>query len=178
MPGIQKLADRIEDNLGALLVKAEALLRENERYVLAVAHALESHKTLSGEDITAVFEGGRGPLVDGDPYADDAFIDRLREYHAAAARAHREHNQPDMPLPVATPAYAIGYAGGDLYGTNGNGVNGSGSLLDGTYGGNGNGTGTVAGDDVIEFGGHGGGNGNGSQGGNGAHAPDGSADGS
>jgi hypothetical protein len=165
MPGIQKLADRIEDNLGALLVKAEALLRENERHVLAVAHALESHKTLSGEDITAVFEGGRGPLVDGDPYADDAFIDRLREYHAAAARAHHEHNQPDVPLPVATPAYAIGYAGGDLYGTNGNGT---GSYLDGTaFGGNGNGSGSATGngnvtgngtgngsgdDDVIEFG--------------------------
>jgi hypothetical protein len=173
MPGIQKLADRIEDNLGALLVKAEAILRENERHVLAVAHALESHKTLSGEDVTAVFDGSRGPLVDGAPYADDAFIDRLREYHEAAARAHREHNQPNLPLPVATPAYAIGYSG-DLYGANGNGVNGNGAggYLDGTYGGNGTG-----GDDVIEFGGNGG-SGNGSQGGNGSHGPDGSSDGS
>jgi cell division protease FtsH len=153
MPGVQKLADRIEENLGSLLVKAEALLRENERYVLAVAHALESHKTLSGEDITAVFEGGRGPLVDGDPYADDAFIDRLREYHAAAARAHRDHNQPDMPLPVATPAYAIGYVDGDLYGVNGNGANGNGAngngtggFLDGGYGGTPNGSGNGSGD--------------------------------
>jgi cell division protease FtsH len=168
MPGIQKLADRIEDNLSALLVKAEAILRENERHVLAVAHALESHKTLSGEDITAVFEGGRGPLVDGDPYADDTFIDRLREYHAAAARAHREHNQPDVPLPVATPAYAIGYSAGDLYGTNGNGTGtGTGSYLDGTYGGNGTGNGTgnengAGGDDVIDFGGSGSGSGSGS----------------
>jgi cell division protease FtsH len=180
MPGIQKLADRIEDNLGALLVKAEAILRENERHVLAVAHALESHKTLSGEDVTAVFDGSRGPLVDGAPYADDAFIDRLRDYHEAAARAHREHNQPNLPLPVATPAYAIGYAG-DLYGTNGNGGNGNGTggYLDGTYGGNGTGIGTGGGDDVIDFGGgHGGGNGNGAQGGNGSHGPDGSADGS
>jgi hypothetical protein len=199
MPGMQKLADRIEDNLSALLVRAEEILRENERHVLAVAHALESHKTLSGEDVTAVFDGGRGPVVDGAPYADDAFIDRLREYHAAAARAHREHNQPDLPLPVAAPAYAIGYTGGELYGTNGNG-----SFLDGTYGsngtgsgtGNGSGTGTgngtangtgTGGDDVIEFGGHGGGNGSGSHGGNGSHGPlgaptydppDGSADGS
>ena len=172
MPGVQKLADRIEDNLSALLVRAEAILRENERHVLAVAHALESHKTLSGEDITAVFEGGRGPLVDGDPYANDAFIDRLREYHEAAARAHREHNQPNVPLPVATPAYAIGYSAGDLYGTNGsngaNGANGAGGYLDGSYGsgngtygsgngnyGSGNGSGDGAGgDDVIGFGGH------------------------
>ena len=36
-----RLADRIEDNLGVLLVKAEEILRENERHVLALAHALE-----------------------------------------------------------------------------------------------------------------------------------------
>ena len=146
MPGMEKLADRIEDNLSALLARAEAILRENERHVLAVAHALESHKTLSGEDVTAVFEGGRGPVVDGVTYADDAFIDRLREYHAAAARAHHDHNQPELPLPAATPAYAIGYTGGDLYGTNGTG-NGrrAGSYLDGSFGSNRTGTGTITG---------------------------------
>ena len=170
MPGIQKLADRIEDNLSELLVRAEEILRENERWVLAVAHALESHKTLSGEDMTAIFEGGRGPVVDGAPYADESFIGRLREYHTAAARAHREHNQPDVPLPVPTPAYAIGYSPADLYGTNGNGngsVNGTGSFLDGELrrsdrvrqrngNGNGNGTNGSGGDDIIELGGHGG----------------------
>ena len=89
-----RLADRIEDNLGVLLVKAEEILRENERHVLALAHALETHKTLSGEDVTAVFEGTRGPLVDGLPYSDDAFIDKLREYHLAAKRAHQDHARP------------------------------------------------------------------------------------
>ncbi len=101
-----KLADRIEENLAVLLVRAESILRENERDVLALAHALETYKTLSGEDVTAVFEGGRGPLVNGDPYADDEFIARLREYHLAAKRAHQEHNQPQLPLPVAAPAWA------------------------------------------------------------------------
>ncbi len=57
-----------------------------------------------------------GPLVDGAPYADESFIARLREYHTAAARAHREHSQPDVPLPVPTPAYAIDYSPADLYG--------------------------------------------------------------
>jgi hypothetical protein len=171
MPGIQKLADRIEDNLSELLVRTGEILRENERWVLAVAHALESHKTLSGEDMTAIFDGTRGPVVDGAPYADESFIGRLREYHAAAARAHREHNQPDVPLPVPTPAFAIDYGAGALYGTNGNG-NGNGSFLDGALGGNvngdnggnvngGNGSGNgngngngSGGEDVIEFGGH------------------------
>jgi cell division protease FtsH len=140
-----RLADRIEDNLGALLVRVEDILRQNERQVLALAHALESHKTLSGEDVTAVFEGSRGPVVDGAPYADDAFIEQLREYHLAAKQAHRDHNQPSLPLPVAQPAYAI---------ASGNGF--------GAFGANGNGTGS---DDVIDFGGFGtGANGGGSAG--------------
>ncbi len=144
-----RLADRIEDNLGLLLVKVEEILRDNERYVLALAHALESHKTLSGEDVTAVFDGGRGPLVDGAPYADDAFIAKLREYHLAAKLAHQEHNQPQLTLPVAEPVFAIA----DSYG--------SGGYLGGAYGpnGNGSGTGTSGSEDVIDFGGLGTGNG-------------------
>jgi cell division protease FtsH len=163
VPGIQRLADRIEDNLAALLVRAEEILRENERWVLAVAHALETHKTFSGEDMTAIFEGTRGPLVDGSPYADDAFIERLREYHAAVARAHRAHSQPEVPLPVPAPAYAIDYSPADLYGANGNGNGsggGTGTFVDGGFGGSGSGSGNgngngSGGDDIIELGGHG-----------------------
>jgi len=154
MPGVQRLADRIEDNLSTLLVKAEQILRENERYVLALAHALESHKTLSGEDVTAVFDGGHGPVVNGVPYADDGFIARLREYHLAAAQAHREHNQVHLPMPEHTPvpAYAIadGYDAlgpGGLYdGTNGvNGVNGANGSGANGNGANGTATGPVDG---------------------------------
>jgi cell division protease FtsH len=117
-----RLADRIEDNLSALLDRAETILRENERHVLALAHALESHKTLSGEDVTAVLEGGRGPLVDGAPYVDDEFIARLREYHVAAQRAHREHGHPQLPLPTAVaPALVSGSIMADGYGTSANG---------------------------------------------------------
>jgi hypothetical protein len=150
-----RLADRIEENLSALLAKAEEILRENERHVLALAHALETYKTFSGEDVEAVLEGRRGPLVDGTPYADDAFIERLREYHVAAVRAHREHGTPDMPLPVAEPAFAIadGFGSGSFFSDNGNGT------------GNGTSTGTDVGE-TIDFGGFGGaGNSNG----NGSH---------
>ena len=137
-----RLADRIEDNLGVLLVKAEEILRDNERYVLALAHALESHKTLSGEDVTAVFEGGRGPLVDGAPYADDAFIAKLREYHLAAKRAHQQHNQPELTLPVAEPAYAIADYG-------------AGSFFDGSFNGQRERHRRPGPSDVIDFGGFG-----------------------
>jgi cell division protease FtsH len=118
---LSKLPDRIEDNLAALLVQAEGILRDNERHVLALAHALETHKTLSGDDVTAVLEFQRGPLVDGRPYADDEFIDRLREYHRAAALAHRQHSQPELPMPVAEPVFATGVVVADGYGTPGSG---------------------------------------------------------
>jgi hypothetical protein len=153
------LADRIEDNLSRLLEQTADVLRENERYVLAVSHALETHKTLSGEDIEAIFEGQRGPLVDGTVYHDDAFMVRLREYHMAAKVAHHEHSKPDVELPVAEPEYAIA----------------TGSFFDGSF--NGNGAGGVTGpDDVIDFGGLG--SGNGSHGPLGAPTYDPPADGS
>src|SRR5712691_5897082 len=51
------LADRIEDNLTTLLDRTEEIIRENRDDVLALAHALETHKTLSGEDVDAVLQG-------------------------------------------------------------------------------------------------------------------------
>ena len=104
MPGVQRLADRIEDNLGVLLIQAEGILRENERYVLALAHALETHKTLTGEDVTAVFDGGRGPVVNGDPYLDDGFI-------APAARVPPGGRAGAPRAQSAAPADAGAHAG-------------------------------------------------------------------
>ena len=84
------LANRIEDTLASLLRQVEEICRENRKQVLALAHALEKYKTLSGEDVLAVLEHTRGPLVDGTPYADESFMTELADYHTAAARAHRE----------------------------------------------------------------------------------------
>src|SRR6185437_1153529 len=64
------LADRIEDKLGDLLVRAESLLAENRAQVLALAHALEIHRTLTGDDVDAVIEGREGETVDGSAYRD------------------------------------------------------------------------------------------------------------
>jgi cell division protease FtsH len=96
----QALADRIEQNLASLLGRTEEILRENRNDVLALAHALERHKTLSGEDVVAVLEHERGPVVDGTPYGDESFVAELNTYHSAAARAHRQHSQEDLTLPV------------------------------------------------------------------------------
>jgi len=95
------LADRIEDTLGTLLRRVETLLREDRAKVLSLAHALETHKTLSGEDIVAVMEHTVGPLVDGRPYADPEFLGMLEQYHQAAAVAHSSHGGVALPMPPA-----------------------------------------------------------------------------
>ncbi|RCG29401.1 AAA family ATPase [Sphaerisporangium album] len=93
------LAERIEFNLARLLERTEELLRENRREILSVAHALEQHKTLNGDDVIAVIERTRGPLVDGTVYASDAFYEQLEAYHDLAAAAHHSHSPVTSPLP-------------------------------------------------------------------------------
>jgi ATP-dependent Zn protease len=100
------LADRIEDNLTTLLSRVEQILREDRSQVLALAHALETHKTLSGEDVVAVLDHTRGPLVDGRVYADESFLDSLNDYHLAAARAHRDHSMDALNMPAPVPPTA------------------------------------------------------------------------
>lgn len=93
------LADRIEDNLVTLLKRAEEILERNREKVLALAHALETHKTLSGDDVVAVIENRKGPLVDGSVYANEDVKRAILEYHKAAVIAHGDHAAPSIPLP-------------------------------------------------------------------------------
>ncbi len=109
------LADRIEDQLTRLLGRTEEIIRENRNDVLALAHALETYKTLSGEDVVAVLDRTRGPLVDGTPYGDEDFMASLGEYHLAAARAHRNHSMEQLNLPVPAAA-ALPWATGVIVG--------------------------------------------------------------
>ncbi|MBG0817278.1 AAA family ATPase [Planomonospora sp. ID82291] len=99
------LGERIEYNLVRLLERTEDLLRAHRREVLCLAHALETDKTLNGDDVVAVIEHRRGPLVDGSVYASDDFYAEIEEYHREAARAHREHSRVarDLPVPAAVP---------------------------------------------------------------------------
>ena len=39
--------------------------------------------------------------MDGTPYADEGFLAKLSDYHRSAARAHRDHSQEQLGLPVA-----------------------------------------------------------------------------
>jgi ATP-dependent Zn protease len=94
------LADRIEDNLTVLLEKAEELLNQDRVHILAVAHALETHKTLSGNDVHAVIEGRAGDVVDGSKYLNAENIAAIEAYHLSALAAHKEHRKPDVALPT------------------------------------------------------------------------------
>ena len=108
------LADRIEDNLNGLLEQVQEIIAENRREVLALAHALETHKTLTGDDVVAVIERKQGPLVDGRPYANPGLVEDLEDYHRGAATAHREHSKislgmPEIPQPVLAASATKGW---------------------------------------------------------------------
>jgi hypothetical protein len=103
-----RLGARIEDKLQELLKKTEALLKENRHQVLAVAHALEENKTLTGEDVVAIIEGQRGPLLDGRPYVTKEFLDSAEAYHKEVMEAHKGHAKVTVQLPALVPVVADG----------------------------------------------------------------------
>ncbi|HSH61537.1 MAG TPA: AAA family ATPase [Acidimicrobiales bacterium] len=91
---------RVEANLARLYDRTWQLLEANRFEVLAVTHALETHRTVSGEDVVAIIEGERGPLIDGRPYHQPDFMTLAEEYHQRAVAAHEGHSKVELPLPV------------------------------------------------------------------------------
>ena len=96
------LGQRIEEKLGDLLKRAAEILEENRLAVLAVAHALETHKTVTGDDVEAIIEGREGPLIDGRVYGSDEFAESAEAYHQQVVAAHKRHSRVNLPLPVFT----------------------------------------------------------------------------
>ena len=94
-----EIAEAIEERLQDLYKQAVAVLKKNRAAVLAVTHALETHRTISGEDVAAVIEGRPGPLVDGTIYATRQMKKALEDYHSAAVAAHkvRDGRPPALP---------------------------------------------------------------------------------
>ena len=99
---------QVDAKLTQLYDETYQLLADNRAEVLAVAHALETHKTITGEDVAAIVDGGTGSLIDGRSYRDPVFRHELERYHDAAAKAHREHSGVDssMPMPMPPPPRA------------------------------------------------------------------------
>ena len=103
--------DKVEEKMQELFARACRLIVENERWVMAVGHALEGYKTISGEDIDAIFDGTEGPLVDGAWYHSDDFMTQYRAYHAAALTAHKKQIRLELPLPRPSAPAPIEVAG-------------------------------------------------------------------
>ena len=93
----------VEDKLGELYEKSRQLLEEHRTEVLALAHALETVKTITGDDVAAIIEGTPGPTVDGRPYHDRSFLQMIERYHDAVLRAHKEHAGVETRIPVPVP---------------------------------------------------------------------------
>jgi cell division protease FtsH len=75
--------------------------------VLAVGHALEAHKTISGQDVVAIIKGERGPVVDGRPYRIRGFAGQLEAYHLRVLTAHGGDRGLQLPVPVPAPELSI-----------------------------------------------------------------------
>ncbi len=93
----------VDAKLRELYDRTWELLQQNRDEVLAVGHALEMNKTLTGDDIEAIMEGRMGPNVDGRPYRDPGFVQMLHNYHAAVVRAHQDHARVASRIPVPLP---------------------------------------------------------------------------
>jgi hypothetical protein len=102
---------RVEARLKELYDRTWELLEANRTEVLAVAHALEVKKTVTGDDVAAVIDGGVGPFVDGRQYQDPALVTKLEAYHAASLAAHKAHSEVEGALPALVPPPPAGSLG-------------------------------------------------------------------
>jgi cell division protease FtsH len=109
------LGQRVEDNLARLLRRTAQVLEKDRNTVLCVAHALEVHKTLSGEDVVAVIERAPGPMIDGTLYLDPEFVAAINTYHDEMLEAHRQSvKKVDIEAPQPKPVLAaVAAANGD-----------------------------------------------------------------
>ena len=100
---------QVEAQLEELYERTLRLLEENRAEVLSVAHALETHKTITGDDVAAIIEGTGGSLVDGRPYQDAVFRRQLEEYHEAVVKAHKAHAgvEGSIPIPIPPPPEGV-----------------------------------------------------------------------
>ncbi len=94
----------VEAKLQELLERVREMLVENRRFVFAVAHALETHKTITGDDIDAIFRGVPGPNLDGWMYHTDDFLMSYEAYHLAMLDAHKRQERVSYSVPQMSGA--------------------------------------------------------------------------
>jgi cell division protease FtsH len=97
------LGRRAEAHLAELAGRTGTLLADHRASVLAVGHALETYRTISGQDVVAIIDGQPGPVVDGRPYRTPGFAAQLEEYHDRVVMAHGGDRALPLPVPVPVP---------------------------------------------------------------------------
>ena len=126
------LGERIEKKLAELRDRTSDLLRDNRVEIMAVAHALELNKTVTGEDVEAIIEGRQGPLLDGRPYRRPEFGEVAEAYHAKVVAAHQRHSKVEGGLPgLPAMTQAVVGVAADGQGPDGDG-NAQGTAAEGT----------------------------------------------
>ncbi|MDE0162891.1 MAG: AAA family ATPase [Acidimicrobiaceae bacterium] len=93
------LGDQIEQRLADRYDAVRCLLEANRVEVLAVAHALETHKTITGDDVSAIVDRDVGPFLDGRGYYRPDAVEALEGYHAAVLELRRTGGMELPPLP-------------------------------------------------------------------------------
>jgi ATP-dependent Zn protease len=93
------LGDQVEQRLGELFESVSSMLATHRLQVLAVAHALETHLTITGDDVMAIIAGREGPFIDGAGYYRPDAVDKLEAYHAAVLEYRRRGIEGLPPLP-------------------------------------------------------------------------------
>ncbi|MCC6436435.1 MAG: AAA family ATPase [Acidimicrobiales bacterium] len=114
---------KVEEKLQELYQRTYELIDANRWFLAAIAHALQQHHTITGEDVDAIYKGTQGPTLDGAVYRSDGFLEQYGSYLGAAQDAHRAQSQiraimPRFdPHPVHAPVhYGMPVASRDPYG--------------------------------------------------------------
>jgi len=106
--GDRPFGEQVEAKLQELYRRTEEVLEANRHEVLALTHALETHKTIWGEDVEAIMESKEGPTLDGRRYHESEFLGVAEQYHDEQLSDHRgrigskPHNRPGLGRVAAT----------------------------------------------------------------------------
>ncbi|MEZ5262940.1 MAG: AAA family ATPase [Acidimicrobiales bacterium] len=109
--GLEDLSDsqrrefdlKVEEKLQELYQRTFELIDSNRWFLAAIAHALQQHHTITGEDVDAIYKGTQGPTLDGSVYRSDGFLEQYGSYLAAAQDAHRAQSQIRAIMPRFDP---------------------------------------------------------------------------
>lgn len=96
----QESRSAVEDLLGEIYREVQELIERDRHRVLALAHALEVHRSLSGPDAMAVLGLRIGPMVDGSVYESPDAHEALEEYHRQMLSSRRDAQAAPSPLEV------------------------------------------------------------------------------